>query len=107
MCYKCLLCDQEIVHIIALGLDPHPDSDTVAALDPNGASLATLTVLNTPEGLSQLHQFAIPFSTLCWAIRVAGNHFVGIFVAHFWIKASWLFNTTQPGPVSTGLGTRT
>jgi len=66
--------------MITLGLDPHPGSHTVVALDPNGASLATLTVLNTPEGLSQLHQFAIPFSTRRWAIEGAGNHFVAIFV---------------------------
>jgi hypothetical protein len=31
MRHKCLLCDQEIVHIITLGLDPHPGSHTVVA----------------------------------------------------------------------------
>jgi len=70
--------------MITLGLDPPPGSYTAVALDPNVASLATLTVLNTPEGLSQLHQFAIPFSTRRWVIEGAGNHFVAFFVGQLW-----------------------
>ena len=48
--------------MITLSLDPHPGSHTVVAMDPNGASLGSITVPNTPEGLFQLHQFAVPFS---------------------------------------------
>ena len=79
MRHKCLLCDQEIVHIITLGLDPHPESYGGCS-GSEWASLSTLTVLNTPGGLSQLHQFAIPFSTRRWVIEGAGNHFVAFFV---------------------------
>jgi hypothetical protein len=32
--------------MITLGVDPHPGSHTVAALDPNGATLASITVSN-------------------------------------------------------------
>ena len=47
--------------MITLGLDPCQGSHTVVALDPNGASLASITVANTSAGLAQLHQFAVPF----------------------------------------------
>jgi hypothetical protein len=66
--------------MITLSVDPHPGSHTVAALDPNGATLASITVSNTAEGLSQLHQFAVPFARRRWAIEGAGNHFVAVFV---------------------------
>jgi transposase len=67
--------------VIIIGLDPHPGSHTVAALDSNGSSLANLTVPNTPEGLSQLHQFASSFPVRRWAIEGAGNHFIATFVS--------------------------
>ena len=48
--------------MITLGLDPHPGTHTVVALDENGASLGHLAVPNTPEGLIQLHEFGSRFS---------------------------------------------
>src|SRR3954462_3247695 len=66
--------------MITLSVDPHPGSHTVAALDRNGATLANITVSNTAEGLSQLHQFAVPFARRRWAIEGAGNHFIAVFV---------------------------
>jgi len=65
---------------ITLGLDPHPASHTVAALDVNGTPLASLTVQNTPEGLAQLHVFAAPFPERRWAVEGAANRFVSAFV---------------------------
>jgi len=67
--------------MITLSLDPHPGSHTIVALDPNGATLASITVPNTPEGFSQLHQFAVPFAPRRWAIEGAGNHFIAVFVS--------------------------
>src|SRR4051794_8328888 len=75
------LSSQEIVYMITLGLDPHPGSHTVVVLDANGASLASLTVLNTAAGLAQLHQFATQFSSHRWAVEGAGNHFIAPFVS--------------------------
>ena len=46
--------------MITLSLDPHPGSHTVVALDFNGASLANITVPNTPEGLSQFSSVYTP-----------------------------------------------
>ena len=66
--------------MITLSVDPHPGSHTVVALDPNGSTLASITVPNTPDGLCQLHQFAIPFASRRWAIEGAGNHFIAVFV---------------------------
>lgn len=66
--------------MITIGLDPHPDSHTVAALDENGRVLAALTVANSGEGLTQLHQFAFPFSERRWAIEGAANRFILPFV---------------------------
>jgi transposase len=72
---------REIAQMITLSLDPHPGSHTVVAMDPNGASLGSITVPNTPEGLFQLHQFAVPFAMRRWAIEGAGNHFIAAFVS--------------------------
>lgn len=72
---------REIAQMITLSLDPHPGSHTVVAMDPNGASLGSITVPNTPEGLFQLHQFAVPFAIRRWAIEGAGNHFIAAFVS--------------------------
>src|SRR5262249_21984812 len=73
--------------MITLSVDPHPSSHTVAALDPNGATLASITVSNTAEGLSQLHQFAVPFARRRWAIEGAGNHFIAVFVSQLLSEA--------------------
>lgn len=78
--------------MITLGLDPHPGSHTVVALDDNGASLASLTVLNTPEGLLQLHQFATPFASCRWAIEGAGNHFIALFVSQLLEKGEIVYS---------------
>jgi transposase len=66
--------------MITLGLDPHPGSHTVVALDYNGCLLANITVPNTVAGLGQLHLFAGQFDSRRWAIEGAGNHFVATFV---------------------------
>ena len=44
--------------MITLGLDPHPGTHTVVAMNENGATQGYLAVPNTPEGLAQLHEFA-------------------------------------------------
>jgi transposase len=66
--------------MITLGLDPHPDSHTVAALDENGTPLASLTVSNDAEGLVQLHRFALPFPEHRWAVEGASNRYILPFV---------------------------
>src|SRR3954453_7838020 len=66
--------------MIILGLDPHPGSHTVVALDSNGRLLANLTVPNTEAGLEQRHLFAKQFGARRWAIEGAGNHFIATFV---------------------------
>ncbi len=66
--------------MITLGLDPHPDSHTVAALDENGSMLASMTVPNTYDGLAQLHRFALQVSERRWAIEGAANRFILCFV---------------------------
>src|SRR5438270_5019977 len=66
--------------MVTLGLDPHPGTHTVVALDLNGSLLESLTVLNTTEGLAQLQLFASQFSLRRWAIEGAGNHFIATFV---------------------------
>jgi len=67
--------------MIVIGLDPHPKTHTVAALDETGARQAVLTVPNTPEGLEQLHALAKPFESRVWAVEGASNRFIAAFVA--------------------------
>jgi transposase len=78
--HGCILPSQEEHFMIILGLDPHPGSHTVVALDSNGRLLANLTVPNTEAGLEQLHLFAKQFGARRWAIEGAGNHFIAKFV---------------------------
>jgi hypothetical protein len=66
--------------MITLGLDPHPGSHTVVALDDNGVSMGHLTVSNIEEGLVRLHEFSGEFAFRRWAIEGAGNHFISLFV---------------------------
>jgi len=66
--------------MVTIGLDPHPDSHTVAALDENGTTLASLAVANNAEGLLKLHQFALPFPEHRWAVEGAANRFILPFV---------------------------
>lgn len=61
---------------ITLGLGPHPDSHTVAALDENGTVLALVSVPNICDGLLQLHRFALPFVTRLWAVEGAPNRYI-------------------------------
>ena len=85
--------------MITLGLDPHPSSHTAAALDANGSSLANLTVPNTPDGLAQLHQFAMQFPSRRWAIEGAGNHFVAPFVSQL-LEQGEAVSSIPPGLTS-------
>src|SRR3954447_5204757 len=66
--------------MITLGMDPHPGSHTVAALDSNASLLHSIKVLNTSAGLEQLHQFASQFASRRWGIEGAGNRFVAQFI---------------------------
>jgi transposase len=72
--------------MITLGMDPHPGSHTVAALDDNGSLLGSIKVLNTSAGLEQLHQFASQFAFRRWAIEGAGNRFVAQFAKELLTK---------------------
>ena len=78
--------------MITLGLDPHPSTHTVVALDEHGASLGHLTVPNTPEGLIRLHQFGARFSSRRWAVEGAGNHFIAAFVAELLAGSESVFS---------------
>lgn len=62
--------------MVIIGVDPHPDSHTAAALDENGKVLGTLTVRNTAAGLTELQQWAETFSPHRWAIEGANNSFI-------------------------------
>lgn len=66
--------------MVTLGLDPHPASHTVVALDRIGSLLGSITVPNTATGLEELHGFASQFASRRWAIEGAGNHFISQFV---------------------------
>ncbi|CAA9567446.1 MAG: hypothetical protein AVDCRST_MAG86-1188 [uncultured Truepera sp.] len=68
-------------NVVTIGLDPHPDSHTVAALDENGTTLASLTVSNDTAGLARLHEFAGSFPRYRWAIEGAANRFILPFVS--------------------------
>ena len=78
--------------MITLGLDPHPGSHTVVALDSNGACLGHLKVLNNAEGLAQLHEFAAAFSPRQWAVEGAGNRFIADFVAQLLSGSETVFS---------------
>ena len=62
--------------MIILGVDPHPASHTVVALDESGVSLGHLTVPNTVEGLTRLCEFSAQFMPRRCAIERAGNYFI-------------------------------
>ncbi len=67
--------------MITIGLDPHPDSHTVAALEDDGTTIASLTVTNDAEGLTLLHRFALPFPERRWAVEGAANRYILPFVS--------------------------
>src|SRR3954471_13884642 len=77
--------------MITLGMDPHPGSHTVAALDSNGSLLGSIKVLNTSAGLEQLHQFASQFPSRRWAIEGAGNRFLAQFVNELLAKGETIY----------------
>jgi len=83
--------------MITLGLDPHPGSHTVAALDKNGTRLAHITVPNNSQGLAHLHEFAAQFVWHRWAIEGAANRFIAIFVSQLVAQGQSIY------PVSPGL----
>jgi hypothetical protein len=66
--------------MVTLGLNPHPESHTVAALDENGTTLGPSTVSNDAASLARLHQFARSFPKRRWAIEGAANRFILPFV---------------------------
>jgi transposase len=78
--------------MVTLGLDPHPGSHTVVALDLNGSLLASLTVINTLAGLDQLHAFATQFSLRRWAIEGAGNRFIVTFVKQLLMRGEAVYS---------------
>lgn len=78
--------------MITLGLDPHPGSHTVVALDRNGCLLANTTVPNTLAGLGELHLFARQFDDRRWAIEGAGNHFIATFVTELLAQQETVFS---------------
>jgi transposase len=79
------------MRMVTLGLDPHPGSHTVAALDLNGLLLTSLTVLNTSAGLRELQLFAAQFELRRWAIEGAGNHFIADFVKELLARAEAVY----------------
>jgi transposase len=78
--------------MITLGLDPHPASHTVVALDESGVSLGHLTVPNTVEGLTRLREFSAQFTPRRWAIEGAGNHFICLFVDQLLSRGESVFS---------------
>jgi transposase len=78
--------------MMTLGMDPHPGSHTVAALDSNGSLLGSIKVLNTSAGLEQLHQFASPFASRRWAVEGAGNRFVAQFISELLAKGETVYS---------------
>jgi transposase len=67
--------------VIIIGLDPHPASHAVAALDENRTVLGHIAVANDAQGLRELQQWAASFPERCWAIEGANNPFIAPFVA--------------------------
>jgi hypothetical protein len=66
--------------MVTLGLDPHPASHTVVALDRIGSSLGIVTVPNTAAGFGEPHRFESQFAPRRWAIEGARNYFISQFV---------------------------
>jgi hypothetical protein len=77
--------------MITLGLDPHPASHTVVALDHNGSSLGSIEAPNTDAGLEELHRFASQYPGRRWAIEGAGNHFISRFVTQLLAKGEVVY----------------
>lgn len=80
--------------MITIGLDPHPGTHTVVALDENGARLGHLSVPNSQEGLLRLHEFGASFVSRRWAVEGAGNHFIAAFVAELLADSQSVFSVS-------------
>jgi hypothetical protein len=78
--------------MITLGMDPHPGSHTVAALDSNGSLLGSIKVMNSPAGLEQLHEFASQYTSRRWTVEGAGNRFVAQFVKELLAKGETIYS---------------
>lgn len=78
--------------MITLGLDPHPASHTVVALDHNGSSVDSIMVQNTEAGLEELHRFASQYPVRRWAVEGAGNHFIVQFVTQLLAKGEAVYS---------------
>ena len=59
------------------------------------ATLASIRAPNTPEGLSQLHPFAVPFASRRWAIEGAGHHFIAVLVGQLLERSEGLTGKTR------------
>lgn len=59
-----------------IGVDPHPKSHTVVAIDDSGKVLDQLTLDNTDEGLKVLLSWGRGFSERRYAIEGAGNPYI-------------------------------
>jgi transposase len=64
-----------------LGLDPHPGSHTVVALNAHGAILESLQVSNDSAGIQRLLEWRNTFTERRWAIEGANNRFIRGFVS--------------------------
>jgi hypothetical protein len=62
-----------------LGLDPHPGSHTVVALNAHGAILESLRVSNDPAGIEGLLEWRKTFTDRHWAIDL--DPFLRVFVS--------------------------
>ncbi len=78
--------------MITIGLDPHPGSHTVAALDNNGALHGTITVPNDQNGLEQLLEWSHAFPERRWAVEGANHRFIAEFVARLSAMNEPVFN---------------
>jgi transposase len=49
-------------------------------------------VPNSPDGLCQLHQFAVPFASCPWAIEGADHHFIAVFVGQLLERSEMVYS---------------
>lgn len=78
--------------MVIIGLDPHPDTHTVVALDKNGKRLGTKTFVNNDEGLAALEQFSQSDPERQWAIEGAATAFIAPWVASLVAKGEHVVN---------------
>jgi transposase len=73
--------ETEVSMTTILGLDPHPGSHTVVALNAHGAILDSLQVSNDSAGIQRLLEWRNTFTERRWAIAGANKRFIRGFVA--------------------------